>query len=96
MIARLTCLALALSALPAGATTPIAEVVCAPRDEMVTRLTGQYRSALTGTGLRDVDAVIEVWSDPDGHWTLVQSYADGRACILAMGSDWDMPVRDPA
>lgn len=96
MLSRLILFGLVLAGLPAAATTPIAEVVCAPRDEIVARLTVQYRSAVSGTGLRDADAMIEVWADPEGRWTLVQSYADGQACILAMGSDWASVARDPA
>jgi hypothetical protein len=32
-----------------------------------------------------------------GEWTLVQSYADGRTCIIAIGENWEGPVAaDPA
>lgn len=81
-------LALVLLAAPAAAQSPIAEVICAPRAQMVERLTVQYRSQLSGMGMRERDAVIEVWADPEGRWTLVQRYADGQSCILAMGADW--------
>jgi hypothetical protein len=32
--------------------------------------------------------MIEVWADPQGRWTLVQRYATGLSCILAMGDYW--------
>jgi hypothetical protein len=86
---------LALLPVPAPAASPIVEVICAPRDEMVQRLTVQYGARLTGQGIRDVEAVLEVWADPRGDWALVQSYADGRSCILAMGVAWDA-IPDPA
>jgi hypothetical protein len=81
-------LTLSVLALPAAAESPIAEVICAPRDQMVERLTVQYRSHLSSMGLREQDMVMEVWADPEGRWTLVQRYANGQSCILAMGANW--------
>jgi hypothetical protein len=88
-IALLFCLASA----PAQATTPIAEVLCAPRADMVQRLSVQNHAQVTAMGIRDVEAVMEVWADDQGRWTMVQSYANGQACIVAMGTDWmgDLP-----
>ncbi len=74
-----------------AAKSPIAEVICAKRAEMVQKLTVTYHSSVAATGLRDMEAAIEVWADPDGRWTLVQTYTDGMTCILAMGEAWDMP-----
>ncbi len=81
-----------LLAQPAQAQSPIAEVICAPRAEMVQRLTRAYGASLAASGLRDVEAVMEVWTAPSGDWTLVQTYTDGQSCILAMGANWDMPL----
>jgi hypothetical protein len=78
---------------PAAAESPIAEIICAPRSELLLRLRG---AELAGTGLRDADSVLEVWSRPSGAWTLVQSYANGTACILAMGEAWEAVVPPPA
>jgi hypothetical protein len=91
MAQRLTLLAGCLLATPAAATSPIAEVICAPRGEIVSQLTRLSGATMTGMGLRDVETVMEIWTSPRGDWTLVQSYSDGRACILAMGEAWDMP-----
>ena len=79
---------LALLPGPAQAATPIAEVICAPRAELVQRLTHQYRAQLSGNGIRDPESVMEIWSDADGGWTLVQRNANGMSCILAMGDHW--------
>ena len=78
---------------PAAAETPIAEVICAPRAEILTRLSG---AKITGSGLRDAETVLEVWARPSGGWTLVQSYANGTAFILAMGEAWEVAVPPPA
>jgi hypothetical protein len=91
---RLGALLLWCVACPAGAGGPIAEVICAPRDEMVLRLEKGQGAQLRGMGMRSEDAVIEVWADEKGDWTLVQNWADGPSCILAMGEGWqgmDLP-----
>ena len=81
---------------PLAAGAPLAEVICAPRAQMVQRLTVQYGAQLAGQGVRNVEMVMEVWTTPRGDWTLVQSYSDGRACIVAMGEAWEVVESDPA
>lgn len=78
---------------PAAADTAIAEMICAPRAEILARLKG---AEVAGAGLRDTEAVLEVWTKASGDWTLVQSYANGTACILAMGEAWEALVPPPA
>ncbi len=90
-MAKRLILLLAFPVVPAWAESPIAEVICAPTAEMVQRLTRSMGARRTATGIRDIEAVMEIWTAPTGQWTLVQTYADGRSCILAMGADWDMP-----
>ncbi len=80
-------------ATPALAESPIAEVVCVQREELVRKLSG---ASVSGSGLRDTETVLEVWTRPSGDWTLVQSYPDGMACILAMGEAWEAVVPPPA
>lgn len=89
---------------PVHAADPVGEVICAERSEMLRRLEVEYGATRQGRGLRGPDAVIEVWAvRSTGEWTLVQSYADGRACIIAMGENWEgenweqsRPTDDPA
>jgi hypothetical protein len=80
-------------AAPAWAQSPIAEVICAPRAEILARLQGAERA---GAGLRDAETLLEVWRRPSGDWILVQSYANGSACILAMGEAWETAAPPPA
>lgn len=90
---------LGLSAVPAAAASPIAEVICAPSAELTDRLEHQFGESLRAQGLRDRETMLEVWSsDRTGRWTLVMSYASGQSCIVAMGEHWDqIPApQDPA
>lgn len=81
-----------LLATPAFAVDPIASVICADREAMLRRLEVEYGAARQGWGLRGNGAVMEVWAVPStGEWTLVQTYADGRACIIAIGENWEAP-----
>ena len=75
---------------PAVAASPIAEIICAPTDEMRARLTGEFGEVRRGTGFRNPNEIMELWSgDRSGDWTLVMTYASGRSCIVAMGEHWD-------
>ena len=86
-----------LAALLLAGTSPIAEVLCEPRPMLVKRLQATGDARLAAMGMRDPDTMLEVWSTPDGRWTLVQAQADGTVCILAMGLHWETLVpRDPA
>jgi hypothetical protein len=78
---------------PVAAETPIAEVICLPRAELVARMHG---AEVAGLGLRDGEALLEVWTRASGDWTLVQSYPTGTACILAMGEAWEQVAAPPA
>lgn len=96
MLVRLIPFLALTCAMPAH-STPIAEIICAPRAQMVDRLTRQYRAEVQGSGLRDQDQMMEIWAAPSGDWTLVIAYATGQSCIVAMGQAWDMPApADPA
>ena len=94
MATRLILCLSALMPLPALAESPIAELVCAPKAEMEQRLAIRFGSSRTATGLRDPETLLEVWTSPQGRWTLVQSHANGQSCIVAMGEGWDMPRAD--
>ena len=88
---------LALSAAPLAAN-PIAEVICAPTDEMTERLITQFGENRVGTGVRDPEQVMEIWAADDGQsWTMVATYARGVSCIVAMGEHWQTTLpTDPA
>ena len=72
------------------AGSPIAEVFCDDRDSLLLKLERSYGAERMGRGMRGPEAVIEVWAvQSTGEWTLVQSYPDGRSCIVAMGENWE-------
>lgn len=88
---------LAPVAAPVAAQSPIAQIVCAPSEQMQARLTGQYRSEKTASGLRTPEEVMEVWTDAQGEWAMVIRYSSGTSCIVAMGEYWQQTAqKDPS
>lgn len=70
---------------------PLTEVICDDSARIAQQLTHRFGATKQGRGMRGPDAVLEVWIAPSsGDWTLVQSYANGTSCIVAMGEDWEV------
>lgn len=65
---------------------PIAQVICASSDTMRARLERQYLAERVWSGLRGPDEILELWEEPSGDWSLTIVYAEGKRCIVAMGS----------
>ena len=88
-----------LSALVAAssAAARFADLKCddsARLSRMLTQDIGAERRALA---LRGPETALEVWVEPrNGDWTLVQRYANGTSCIVAMGQHWETLPPAPA
>ncbi|MEM6309901.1 MAG: hypothetical protein AAF754_07610 [Pseudomonadota bacterium] len=77
-----------IMAVPAAATSPVAEVICDATDRMEQRLTTTFTSKRIGQGVQSPDQIMEIWMNDQGDWTVVVKYATGRSCIVAMGEHW--------
>ena len=93
-------LSLVLASAPFAATAggPLGDVFCDDRARIVEKLETRFGATLAGRGLRGPDAFVEFWvTERSGDWTMVQNYTDGRACIVAMGENWEsFGPADPA
>ncbi|MEM6888540.1 MAG: hypothetical protein AAF636_10430 [Pseudomonadota bacterium] len=79
----------ALTALPAQAR--LDEVVCDDRERLHQQISGIREVQKVGQGMRGPHALLEIWVEPDsGDWTMVQTYANGTSCVLAMGEHWQL------
>lgn len=86
-----------LVALPASAETRMNDVSCDDSDRLEVTLTKVMGAERQGTGLRDPETILEVWvTRTSGDWLIVQSYANGTSCIVAMGENWEGSVPAPA
>ncbi|WP_425091029.1 hypothetical protein [Tropicimonas sp. S265A] len=99
MAFRFMILSALLLALPHPGNARIAEVFCDDRARLEDRFLSEPGATRRGRGLRGAETLMEVWVQPrTGAWTLVQQYANGTACVVAMGENWEtlQPVGDPS
>ncbi len=84
-------------ALPIQATANLAEVICDDTTRLEEQLLMSVGAERQAQGLRAPDALIEIWIVPkNGDWTIVQNYANGTSCIVAMGEHWETLPQEPA
>ena len=68
----------------------MADVSCDDSARMTHTLTTVLGAERQGTGLRDPETMLEVWvARKSGDWMIVQNYANGTSCIVAMGEHWE-------
>jgi len=96
-LAKIVACACLIVPFQAGAT--IDDLVCDDTVRLERQLEATQGATRISQGMRGPDALMEVWMTPrNGDWVLVQTYANGTSCIVAMGQHWEMtpPKRDPA
>lgn len=85
----------------AAATSPPAAAqttTCAPRADIVARLTGQYHEEIAAQGLQNAAVMIEVFASRKSRtFTVLASRLDGQSCVMATGEGWSgiFPHVDP-
>jgi hypothetical protein len=90
----LSCLCLALPALAQARMTDLSCDDSARMTETLQKVIGAERQAM---GLRDPETMLEVWvTRRSGDWMIVQNYANGTSCIVAMGEHWEDDLTGPA
>ena len=84
-------------ATPGFANAGMSDVSCDDSARMLSMLTDVLGAERQGMGLRDPETMLEVWVSPrDGEWLIVQTYANGTSCIVAMGEHWETVLAGPA
>jgi len=93
-----TLLVVAAATFPAAA---IAQNHCADREVVTKQLAAKYGETFAGGGLRNSDAIFEVWKSAEhGTWTIIMTMPNGKSCVMAAGTDWrdglpEMPAGIP-
>ena len=83
--------------LPGLALAQMSDVKCDDSLRMTQTLSQVMGAERQGMGLRDPDTMLEVWvTRKSGNWMIVQSYANGTSCIVAMGEHWEGRLPEPA
>lgn len=97
MVLRLLSILALCLPLPGLARAQMADLRCDDSSRMQRTLTEVIGAERQGTGLRDPDTLLEVWvTRHSGDWMIVQSYANGTSCIIAMGEHWQQTRPEPA
>ena len=82
---------------PQLASAQLDDLVCDDSARMEEQLISVVGAEKQGWGLRDPEALLEIWIVPEtGAWTVVQNYANGTSCIMAMGAHWQEQMQEPA
>ncbi|MEO1640647.1 MAG: hypothetical protein AAFU41_15505 [Pseudomonadota bacterium] len=82
---------------PTGALANLTDVFCGDTQDIKDQLITVVGAEQQGRGLRGPDALLEIWIVPrSGDWTIVQNYANGTSCVVAMGEDWEAITAEPA
>ena len=97
MITRHTVLLWICVMFPTLAQAQMSDVRCDDSSRMTETLKEVIGAERQGMGLRDPETMLEVWvTARNGDWVIVQNYANGTSCIVAMGAHWERPVANPA
>lgn len=70
-----------------------AQQVCTMRAELVKMLGDKYKEQPSGQGLVGDRAMLEVYVSDKGTFTIVSTYPNGVACIIAAGNSWEAMER---
>ena len=68
---------------------------CLPRDVLVQTLEKKYSESLQGGGLQNAQQLVEIWTSQSGSFTVFVTRADGFACIMATGQNWQSAAPAP-
>jgi hypothetical protein len=91
LTATLVGLAIGLGSVSAYAQAQI----CGDHEDLIKRLKSDYTEDRKGIGLTADGRVVELFTSPDGSWTLLLTGAEGTACLVTHGKYWQpVPVKD--
>lgn len=83
--------------LPAAAQAQLSDLNCDDSARLRATLTDVLGASRQAMGLRDPDTTLEIWVMPrNSEWLIVQSYANGTSCVVAMGEHWEDELSGPA
>ena len=94
---HLTPLIFVAIAFASTAQAKMPEISCDDSARLNETLVDVLGATRQSSGLRDPETLLEVWVLPrNSEWFIVQSYANGTSCIVAMGEHWQDDNAGPA
>ena len=80
----------------AVATDALAQIACAPREDILKKGSQDFGQVPMVRGLDSNGHMVEILVSPTGEWSLIVSYPDGNTCVYAVGQAFDLIKVEPA
>ena len=95
-MARKIVLLAAAAFLPLSVTMASAQAqapnLCGKRQDIVDKLSQEFKERSMATGLVDKNAVVEIFVSSNGTWTILATGVDGNSCVVSAGEGWTSPM----
>ena len=72
-----------------------AQSVCGERAKIVKQLEKRHAESRRAIGLASNGTLLEVFASKSGTWTVLMTFPDGRACMMADGEAWKLAPGEP-
>ncbi len=82
-------------ALFATASPALAQARCGERSDIIQQLQTRFQETRKATGLASNGALFEIFAAPDGSWTALMTYPNGKTCLMAVGDAWSPTADQP-
>ncbi len=86
--------ALAATLFLATAQPAMSATVCAKYDDLKQAISGRYQEKISAYGLSKQKDKVEIFVSKAGTFTILATRADGLSCILAVGDDWELELKN--
>jgi hypothetical protein len=68
--------------------------VCAKYDDLKQAISGRYQEKISAYGLSKQKDKVEIFVSKTGTFTILATRPDGLSCILAVGEDWELELKN--
>ncbi|NQW10815.1 MAG: hypothetical protein HQ481_13160 [Alphaproteobacteria bacterium] len=68
---------------------------CYAREQVVEHLAERFGEAMTAAGVDARGNLVQVFSAPEGSWTIVVTIPGGPSCIMMAGEGWSWAEPEP-
>jgi len=71
-----------------------AQTVCGIHNVVSDKLKSTFDEEPSGRGLASNGGMLEVYTSPDGSWTITLTRPDGISCLMSTGEHWETFERE--
>jgi hypothetical protein len=78
----------------ATAQPALSDTTCARYQDLMQVLGGKYQEKISAYGLSKQKNKVEIFVSKAGTFTILATRADGISCILAVGDNWELELKN--